>query len=209
MNRIEVLDGQGWIELTDHMGDELRIVDTARIAYGGRSNNLSESDLAVLEGLLKNGHTSPLEHVVFTFHAYAPIFVVRHWFRHRSWSYSELSRRYTRKDIAFYTPSHFNGDGVAEEDKAACQSRMIKAAMAAVDLYHELLGKGVKPEQARTVLPVSLMTEFYATVDLNNLLKFLSLRCDQHAQWEIRQYAEAIKPLVSGILPHVARFLGW
>ena len=207
--RIELLDGQGWIELTDFMGDELKIVNSARIAYGGRSKELSDSDLSILKALLVNGHTSPLEHVVFTFHAYAPIFVVRHWFRHRTWSYSELSRRYTKKDISFYVPTHFNGDRVKPENIDICREVIAKSNMFAIEQYNQLIDMGVKPEQARMVLPLNLMSEFYGTVDLNNLIHFISLRADDHAQWEIRQYADAMKTLAARVVPHVAKELGW
>lgn len=206
-NRIEVLDGQGWIELIDFMGDELKIVNAARMAYGRQSKELSESDIQILKALLINGHTSPLEHVVFTFHIYAPIFVARQWMRHRTWSYSELSRRYTKKDIQFYIPKHFTGDGVKELEQ--CRGIYTKACVEAVDTYNELLNEGVKPEQARGVLPLSLMTEFKGTVDLHNLIHFLALRDDIHAQWEIRQYAEAIKTLIRKVVPHVAEELKW
>ena len=206
-NRIELLDGQGWIELDDFMGSELKIVNAARIAYNRRSNELNDSDLEILKALLVNGHTSPLEHVVFTFHVYAPIFVVRQWFRHRTWSYSELSRRYSKKDIWFYIPSEFNGDGVKEAGE--CRELYARQYAEALKTYNELLDKGVKAEQARDVLPVGMMTEFYGTVDLNNLLKFLSLRCDVHAQKEIREYADAIKVLVRKVVPHVAEYLKW
>lgn len=207
MNRIELLDGQGWIELDDFMGSELKIVNAARIAYNRRSNELSDSDLEILKALLVNGHTSPLEHVVFTFHVYAPIFVVRQWFRHRTWSYSELSRRYSKKDIRFYIPSEFNGNGVKEIGE--CRELYAKQYAGALKTYNELLDKGVKAEQARDVLPVGMMTEFYGTVNLNNLLKFLALRCDVHAQKEIREYADAIKVLVRKVVPHVAEYLKW
>lgn len=207
MDRIEVLGGQGWIELDDFMGSELKIVNSARIAYNRRSDKLNESDLQILKALLVNGHTSPLEHVVFTFHVYAPIFVVRQWFRHRTWSYSELSRRYSKKDIRFYIPSEFSGDGVREAGE--CRELYARQYGEALRTYNELLDKGVKAEQARDVLPVGMMTEFYGTVDLNNLLKFLALRCDVHAQKEIREYADAVKVLVRKVVPHVAEFLKW
>lgn len=195
-NRIDLLD-HGFLELTEVFGDERKIVNAARIAYGAKTNELTPTDIGILKGLLTNGHTSPLEHVSFTFLVKCPIFVARQWMRHRTWSYSELSRRYAKGGMKFYTPE---GDDSGEYE--AVYSYALSA-------YNTLLERGVKREQARAVLPVGLYTEFYASVDLNNLLHFLRLREDFHAQYEIRVYAEAIKRLVAPCLPHVAEFLGW
>ena len=207
MDRIEVLKGHGWIELTDHMGDELKIVNAARIAYNKQSETLDDNDKAILKALLTNGHTSPLEHVVFTFHVKAPIFVVRQWFRHRTWSYSELSRRYTKSEPEFYYPYYFTGKNEVDGEKVV--ELLMNTYAEAVNAYDQLLNAGVKAEQARMVLPVGMMTEFYGTVNLNNLLKFLGLRDDAHAQYEIQEYAKAIKQLVKPILPTVAEALKW
>lgn len=205
--RVETLGGQGWIELKSMMGDETTIVDSARISYNGNCTEMGDKDVALLESLIANKHTTPLEHVVATFRVYAPIFVVRQWFRHRTWSYSELSRRYSGDAIEFYVPDVFNSSREIDEGMARLAFR--EAHGASLAYYNELLNLGVKKEQARGVLPVDMMTEFVATVDLNNLIKFVELRESSHAQREIREYAEAIKKLVSGKLPNVARKLGW
>lgn len=207
-----LLDGQGYIALTDYMGDELKIVNAARIAYNARSGVLSRRDKAILTSLLSNGHTSPLEQVTFTFFVKAPIFVARQWFRHRTWSYNEMSRRYTKTAPEFYVPRHFTGGYLDDSDIGVVNG----LAAPIVHLYDQvartywwLMSKGVKPEQARVVLPVATMTEFFATVNLNNLLKFIALRDDIHAQYEIREYAHAMKGLVKPLLPTIAEAMGW
>lgn len=203
-----LLDGRGSIELVQHTGDELLIVNTARIAHNRQTQELTESDLGVLRGLLTNRHTSPLEHVIFTFLVKAPIFVARQWMRHRTWSYSELSRRYTRDDIEFYVPAQFTGLEVSGIPSILRQKyESIYAQELAT--YETLIAAGVRREQARAVLPVGMYTRFYATVDLNNLIKFLILREDSHAQYEIRVYADAIKTLVRPYIPHIAEYLNW
>ena len=209
MNKIELFDGQGYVELVDHMGDELRIVNAAKISYGRQTDTLDENSKGILKSLLSNGHTSPLEQVCFTFLVKAPIFVVRQWFRHRTWSYNEKSRRYSKDTPEFYIPEYFTGGNVNPEDKSAVERVFNASYIYAKDMYETLLAKGVKAEQARIVLPTAMMTEFYGTVDLSNLIKFLNLRDDAHAQYEIQEYAKAIKTLVKPILPTVAEALGW
>ena len=180
---------------------------------------MSENDVVLLKYLIENRHTSPLEHVVFTFLVHCPLFVRSQWHRHRSWSYNEISRRYTEVDLAFYLPPTVRGQSKsnrqASEDTlpAAAQreAQVLIAAQHAVALqaYERLLAMGVCREQARGVLPQNLMTTFWATVDLSNLIHFLELRSHAGAQWEIRQYAHAVTALVKPIVPHVAAVYGW
>jgi thymidylate synthase (FAD) len=180
---------------------------------------MTERDEVLLQYLIDQRHTSPLEHVVFTFIVHCPLFVRSQWHRHRTWSYNEISRRYTDVDIEFYEPQHIRGQ--SENNRQASVdtlptamqaegARLIAAAnRASHEAYENLLRMGVCREQARGVLSQNLMTTFWATVDLANLLHFISLREHEGAQWEIRQYARAIKTLVQPLIPTVAKISGW
>ena len=128
---------------------------------------------------------------------HCPLFIRSQWHRHRTWSYNEISRRYTDVDIEFYTPPELREQAESDRqasrpaehlDQAACKALIEEHHKRSLDLYHKLLEQGVCREQARGVLPQDMMTTFWATVDLNNLLKFLELRDSDHAQWEIREY---------------------
>ena len=103
-NHVKVLDGQGWVGLIDHLGSEATIVNAARVSFGKLKSEMDARDVRLLEYLISNRHTSPLEHMVFTFSVHCPLFVRGQWHRHRTWSYNEISRRYTEIDLEFYTP---------------------------------------------------------------------------------------------------------
>ena len=217
-NHVKVLGGQGWIGLVDRLGTETSIVNAARVSFGKIRTEMDDRDAALVRYLIKNHHTSPLEHVVFTFLVHCPLFIRSQWHRHRTWSYNEISRRYTDVDIEFYTPPELREQAESDRqasrpaehlDQAACKSLIEEHHKRSLDLYHKLLEQGVCREQARGVLPQDMMTTFWATVDLNNLLKFLELRDSDHAQWEIREYAIAIKKLIKPDFPHVAEIKGW
>ncbi len=214
-NHVKVLDGQGWVGLIDHLGTESTIVNAARVSFGKLKSEMDSKDVKLLQYLIANKHTSPLEHMVFTFSIHCPLFIRGQWHRHRTWSYNEISRRYTEIDMEFYTPPELRRQ--AESDRQAsvndpdfdgsALAEMIsdhnKASMA---LYEKLLANGVCREQARGVLPQNMMVTFWGTVDLSNLLHFLELRDSEHAQWEIREYAIAIKKLIKPLIPNVADY---
>jgi len=214
-NHVKVLDGQGWVGLIDHLGSEATIVNAARVSFGKLKTEMDPRDVTLLEYLISNRHTSPLEHMVFTFSVHCPLFVRGQWHRHRTWSYNEISRRYTEVDIECYTPPKLRVQ--AENNRQASLAKadfddaslrdLIKTHNAqSVALYEKLLASGVCREQARGVLPQNMMVTFWGTVDLNNLLHFLELRDSDHAQWEIREYAVAIKKLIKPIVPNVAAY---
>ena len=214
-NHVSVLDGQGWIGLIDTLGTESTIVNAARVSFGKIKTDMDERDVKLLHYLLDNRHSSPLEHIVFTFSVHCPLFVRGQWHRHRTWSYNEISRRYTEIDIEFYTPKHLRmqseNNRQASYDNPDFQDAELRAMIDkqnkdSLALYEKLLEGGVCREQARGVLPQNMMVTFWATVDLNNLLHFLSLRDSDHAQWEIREYAVAIKKLIKPIIPNVASY---
>lgn len=212
--RIDVLD-HGFVRLVDHMGSDLSIVRAARVSYDAawRSGEDQGSDERLINYLWKNHHTTPFEAVTFTFEVKAPIFVFRQWHRHRTWSFNELSARYRELPSEFYLP-HPDMVGVQSinnkqgrdlsldaRDREAqvvgyqrqCQGSFVK--------YKQLLDAGWPRELARGVLPVATYSHMFATVDLLNLMKFLTLRCDAHAQYEIRVYAEAMRDLARPIVP--------
>ena len=176
---------------------------------------MDEKDVTLLQYLIENHHTSPLEHLVFTFSVHCPLFIRGQWHRHRTWSYNEISRRYTEIDLEFYTPTVLRQQAETNRqasvdspdfDGTAMREEIRAHNMKSLDLYNSLLERGVCREQARGVLPQNMMVTFWGTVDLNNLLHFLELRDSEHAQWEIRQYAMAIKKLIKPIVPHVAAY---
>ena len=214
-NHVKVLDGQGWVGLIDHLGSETTIVNAARVSFGKLKNTMEERDVVLLKYLIENRHTSPLEHLVFTFSIHCPLFIRGQWHRHRTWSYNEISRRYTEIDLEFYTPGKLRKQAETNRqasvdspdfDDAAYLEMIRKQNVDSLALYNKLLDGGVCREQARGVLPQNMMVTFWGTVDLNNLLHFLSLRDSDHAQWEIRQYAQAIKTLIKPIIPNVAEY---
>jgi len=212
---VEVLGGQGYVRLIDFMGDETRIVNAARVSFGKRVDAIEEKDRVLIRYLINNQHTSPLEHVEFTFLVHCPLFIRGQWHRHRTWSYNEISRRYTEFDLQFYVPPKIRGQakinrqasvdgfGEGEDHEEHIKSIMAKHNIGCLKLYQNLLDEGVAREQARGVLPQNMMVTFYATVDLHNLIHFINLRSHEGAQWEMVQYAEALKQLIKPIVPTV------
>ncbi len=212
---VSVLGGQGWVGLIDTLGTETTIVNAARVSFGKIKNEMDEKDVKLLQYLIENKHTSPLEHIVFTFSIHCPLFIRGQWHRHRTCSYNEISRRYTEIDMEFYTPEKLRRQAATNRqascddpdfDDAALRELIRKQNQDSLALYENLLEAGVCREQARGVLPQNMMVTFWGTVDLSNLLHFLELRDSDHAQWEIREYAKAIKQLIKPIVPNVAAY---
>lgn len=204
--RLDCLDF-GFVELVDHMGSDSRIVDSARRSYGEGTKHVS-SDRNLLRYMLENGHTSPFESCVLTFHIRTPIFVARQWMRHRTWSYNELSARYSVMPDEYFVPetarlqSSVNKQASeGEMDDEELIGTFHAATYHVREVYDKALEKGMSRELARTILPVSQYTDFYGTVNLHNLFRFLKLRNHPHAQPEIRVYARAIEHIVSELYP--------
>lgn len=209
---IRVLD-KGFVRLVDYMGGDERIVQAARVSYGEGTRTVRE-DRGLINYLLRNRHTSPFEQVILTFHLKMPIFVARQWLRHRTARLNEISGRYSVMRDEFYSPqadeirlqSRSNRQGSSEEAVDAQLAERAQAAFEqgqreAYDAYEELLGADVAREMARINLPVSLYTEMYWQIDLNNLFHFLRLRMDWHAQQEIRAYGDAMAQVVQAVAP--------
>ena len=218
-NHVKVLGDQGWIGLIDHLGTESTLVNAARVSFGKMKNSMDEKDIVLLDYLIENKHTSPLEHVTFSFIVHCPLFIRSQWHRHRTWSYNEISRRYTEVDMQFYVPPTIrmqskdnrqaSVDSLDEKVQETAEEIIRSQNYQAYEIYEKLLDMGVCREQARGVLPQNLMTTFWATVDLSNLAHFLELRDHEGAQWEIRQYAQAIKQLIKPHFPNVAEIYKW
>jgi thymidylate synthase (FAD) len=212
MQRVDVLD-HGFVRLVDSMGSDLSVARAARVSYDAawRAGEDQGSDAKLLRYLWKNHHTTPFEAVSFTFEIKAPIFVFRQWHRHRTWSYNELSARYRELPEEFYVP---RPEDIGAQSTSSKQARVWtgatdevsaglirKSCEDAFEIYRGLLERGVPRELARSVLPVATYSHMFATVDLLNLLKFLTLRCDGHAQYEIRVYANAMRELIRPVVP--------
>lgn len=209
---IRVLD-KGFVRLVDYLGGDARIVQAARVSYGAGTKTVRE-DRGLIHYLMRNEHTSPFEQVILTFHCKMPIFVARQWVRHRTARLNEISGRYSVMQDEFYLPepeqvrlqSQVNKQGRSEEpippDVAAeIIERLAKDQRALYERYEEILGQGVARELARINLPLSLYTEWYWQIDLHNLFHFLRLRMDEHAQYEIRKYAEALATCAKAVAP--------
>jgi len=207
----KVLD-HGFVELVDHMPQEnldKAIVDGARVSYQ-TGTKTTRGDRGLIRYLVRNWHTSPLELVVFKFRIKAPLYIARQWLRHRTASVNEMSARYSIVDEEYYEPevlrgqsevNHQGSEGVVELE-SELNELMSKNYKYSFKIYQELLDKGVCREQARGVLPQSTYTSFVWKMDLHNLMHFLQLRMDHHAQKEIRDYATAIYELVQPLVPH-------
>jgi len=209
---ISVLD-HGFVRLVDYMGGDARIVQAARVSYGEGTKTVRE-DGALIDYLLRNRHTSPFEQVIFTFHVKMPIFVARQWIRHRTARLNEISGRYSVMRDEFYVPnpnevrkqSKLNRQGGdAAEVPAELRERVIALLTSGQSRiyseYEELLEDDVARELARINLPLSLYTEMYWQIDLNNLFHFLRLRMDWHAQYEIRVYGDAMAHVAKAVTP--------
>lgn len=209
---VKVLD-KGFVRMVDYMGSDERIVGAARVSYGAGTKTFRE-DRGLINYLLRNEHTSPFEQVVFTFHAKMPVFVARQWIRHRTARVNEISGRYSVMRDEFYVPSSADVSLQSTDNKQGRSDAPVPAALrkkaiavlkagqkAAYADYKALLKHDIARELARINLPLSMYTEWYWQIDLNNLFHFLALRLDAHAQKEIRVYAEAIHALARTVCP--------
>lgn len=212
MKRIDVLD-HGFVRLVDSMGSDLSVVRAARVSYDAawRAGEDEGGDIKLIKYLWKHRHTTPFESVTFTFEVHAPIFVFRQWLRHRTFSYNELSARYRPLPECFYVPkpehigvqskNNKQGRDTSVERDMLIPSMIDHACHAAFETYRTLLEHDVPRELARMMLPLNTYSHMFATVNLLNLMKFLTLRCDEHAQYEIRVYADAMKELAKNVVP--------
>ena len=208
-------DGIGKVDYVSHMGSDLAVVNSARVSFGVEKNELDDKDRKLINYLIKHRHTSTLEHNLLTFRFTVPLYVRSQHHRHRTWSYNEISRRYTDVNIQFYEPNVFrtqhktNRQASNAEDLinpvlscgSDCDEMVMLHHQMSLDLYERMMSAGVCREQARGVLPQNLYTEYYGTVNLSNLLKFIDLRTHEGAQWEIQKVAEACLEIATDLFP--------
>lgn len=222
----EVLD-HGFVRVVDYMGNDSSVVQAARVSYGAGTKKVN-ADKALINYLIAHRHTTPLEMCEIKFHIKLPIFIARQWIRHRTASVNEYSARYSIVEDEFYVPkaehlsaqSKINHQGRdeskilnADESKRVLQI-LKEDALKSYDHYLEMINQdslgnitneskeGLARELARMNLPLSCYTQWYWKIDLHNLLHFLHLRADSHAQYEIRVYAEVMLEMVKKWVPH-------
>ena len=201
----------GFVRLVDVMGDDAAIVQAARVSYNSGSKS-PEEDAKLIRYLMKHRHTSPFEMVEFKFHVKMPIFVARQWHRHRTASINEVSGRYTEMKDEFFSPSFeemrtqdkankqaSGTDTIPDGDNASLNMNVSMNLIFAE--YQTNLRRGLSREMARVILPLATYTEFYWKIDLHNLLHFLKLRMDSHAQPEIQVYGHALAKIVKDRVP--------
>lgn len=217
------------VELLQTMGDDLTIVNAARVSYAKESTwacgaprdhqlcalcgELNKADAGLIGYLMKNHHGTPFEMVQFQFRITCPIGVAREWQRHRIGSFNEVSTRYVEMAPDFYLPAdhavrrqvgkpgHYIFETVDAVDASMCRVNMQEAYNAAYAMYKNLLAEGIAKELARNVLPIGLMTQFYWSVNLRSLFNFLMLRNAPTALLEIRELAEEVERLATAIVP--------
>ena len=211
-------DSIGSVSYVEHMGSDLTVVNSARVSFGVEKTDLDDRDRKLINYLIKHKHTSTLEHNVITFKFVVPLFIRSQHHRHRTWSYNEISRRYTDKDLQFYLPKSFRTqhksnrqasnvddlqDPLAYKDFSmlTCSELLENRTRDCLDTFQVMIDAGVCREQARMVLPQNLYTEYYGTVNLSNLLKFIDLRTHDGAQWEIQQVANACLDIATDLWP--------
>tara|TARA_R110000824_G_scaffold38028_2_gene116524 strand:- start:17 stop:757 length:741 start_codon:yes stop_codon:yes gene_type:complete len=223
-------DGKGFVELVDSMGTDLTIVNSARVSFGKHKEKLDEKDEKLINYLTAHKHTSTFEHNVVTFRMKVPLFVRSQHHRHRTWSYNEISRRYTDFNIEFYEPREFRTqhksnrqasdiekminpsvdtpynvtctrDGYHAFERETASKALQEWHKRSLEFFNNLIDAGICREQARGVLPQNMYTEYYGTVNLNNLLRFITLRIHEGAQWEIQELAKGILKITEGLWP--------
>jgi len=222
-------DGIGSVSLVESMGTDLTIVNSARVSFGGHKDTLDDKDKKLIRYLIKHNHTSTLEHCSVTFRIKVPLYVRSQHHRHRTWAYNEISRRYTQENLEFFSPKLFRTQHVSnrqasnsndlvdptifvylsnedcEQFPKQASELMAEHHAESVFLYNKLILAGVCREQARGVLPQNLYTEYYATANLNNILKFIGLRTHEGAQEEIQVVAKAMLKILEDLYPETIK----
>ena len=226
-SKINVLD-KGYVRLVDVLGDDLSVANAARVSYDKESKlredgSLNINDQRLIKFLWNEGHTSPFRHAAMTFEVYAPLFVARQWWKHAVASthvddqngWNESSRRYITENEEFYVPQkdqwrsrpenskQGSGPALDSEDGLGLTEKLRNYISDGVDLYSKAMHDGVAPEQARLFLPAyGMYVRWRWTVSLHGSLTFLGQRLPQDAQYEIREYAGAVKELTKQAFPY-------
>lgn len=204
---------EGEIRLVQASGNDLGVAHAARVSYGTGPDAewRGEKDEKLIRYLAKHDHLTPFEHNSFTFYVDCPLFVRSEWHRHRTFSYNEISGRYKKLKPKFYIPDHVRipdpdnkqGSLVVEDHEmlSNMQTMLQTSYEQAYDTYNEMVEYGIAREIARSVLPVGIYTQFYATGNFRNWMHFCWLRTSRDAQYEIRVYAEKILEELEAIMP--------
>lgn len=220
--KIAVLD-KGYVRLVDTLGNDLSVANAARVSYDKQSNKMSERDAKLIKFLWDERHTSPFRHAAMTFEVYAPLFVARQWWKHAVASthlddqngWNESSRRYITENEEFYVPEadqwrskpanskQGSGEPIMEGKGNYFTSALNSYIEQGEELYQRAMDQEVAPELARLFLPAyGMYVRWRWTVSLHGVLTFLDQRLPQDAQYEIREYAEAVKQLTKDTFPH-------
>lgn len=224
---ITVLD-KGYVRLVDTLGDDLSVVNAARVSYDKESEQFTEKDEKLVRFLVREGHTSPFRHAALTFEVYAPLFVARQWWKYAVASthvddqngWNESSRRYITEDEEFYVPSASSWRSKPENSKQGSgepvdfkighyyTNKLNDLIDAGTKMYHEAMNEGIAPEIARLFLPAyGMYVRWRWTVSLQGLMTFLDQRMEHDAQVEIQQYAFAVKDLAHEAFPETFKAL--
>jgi thymidylate synthase (FAD) len=205
-------DGISSLDLVRVSGSDVDIVNAARVSFGKFVDSISDRDKKLIKFLMEHAHTSPFEHNQLSFRVKAPIFVARQWMRHRMNSYNEISYRYVKAPLEFYIPPKWRQQdtvnkqaSVGSYDDAQARTQYCAAIQTCINVYEDLLNRGVCRELARGVLPLCTYTQYIYTCNLHSLMHFLTLRLHAGAQYEIRQFALGMLKLA---LPHFPVSLG-
>lgn len=217
----KVLD-KGYVRFVDKLGDDLSVVNAARVSYDKESQSLSEKDKKLIKFLIRENHTSPFRHAAITFEVYAPLVVARQWWKYAVSSshvddqngWNESSRRYITENEEFYIPmpnewrsapensKQGSGQPVDIEIGAKYYMGLMHLVDTSMTLYKEALSDGVAPEQARLLLPAySMYVRWRWTVSLQGVMTFLNQRLPHDAQSEIREYAQAVEEIIKEVFP--------
>lgn len=212
IKRIQV-DDKGMVRLDAAMADDLSVVNAARVSFARESAELTEVDKGLINFLMRERHGTPFEHNAFRFHIVCPLFVAREWFRHRIGSFNEFSARYSEVPNDYFVPQvedvraqvgkpgAYSFDALPKDVAIRARNTIQASNAYTFTIYRELLEMGVAKELARSVLPVSMLTQFYWTVNARSLMNFLSLRTAETAQLDIRRYADAVNVLFEQEMP--------
>lgn len=194
-----------------HMGDDLTVVNAARVSFARESERFEARDDRLLRYLARHAHWTPFAHPQIALHVTAPVFVRTQCFKHKiGFVENEISRRYVDDEPVLFRPDTWRsrpeggakqGSGAAPVEGAPCDRALNRAYAAALTSYFDLLERGVAPEQARMVLPQSMMTEWYWTGSLAAYARFVKQRADPHAQAETRELAEQIASIIEPLFP--------
>ena len=219
----DVLD-KGFIEVVDKLGSDLTVVNSARVSFGNRKTVYDDKDRKLVKFLVKNKHWSPFRHIMVQFHIKAPEFVMRQWYKHvvgietsssssvKDHAWNEISGRYVPVSD-FYTPNNWRKQSENNkqasfgsiEDQAGAQKVYNELMENMMESYNKLLELGIAKEQARIILPLNQYTEVYWTASLQAVMNFIELRDEATAQWEIQQYAQAMKRMMLEVFPETVK----